>query len=200
VAKLVPYRACLLRQLSGFESRHLSKILNGRQKQRSGQHTVAHQKVYNKNARIIPILTEVLWGAGFVKNKNLNYCTSLQRASTETETPIITINVPVVNMAREVMTLMRAISITRPLEGVSPEIDSFLAMKWQRGPRNGYCPHQNHYVPSHINKRYINTVVIMCLHQCSGSGSGRIGIIVPDPGRIGIQGLPIRIYFNQMKS
>ncbi len=24
-------------------------------------------------------------------------------------------------------------------------------------PRNGYCPHQNHYVPRHINNRYINS-------------------------------------------
>jgi hypothetical protein len=32
---------CLLRQLSGFESRHLSKIQNGRQRQSSGQHTLA---------------------------------------------------------------------------------------------------------------------------------------------------------------
>jgi hypothetical protein len=34
----------LLRQLSGFESRHFSKVQNGRHKQRSGQHTTAHQK------------------------------------------------------------------------------------------------------------------------------------------------------------
>jgi hypothetical protein len=33
------YRACLLRQLSGYESSHLSKIQNGRYKQRNGQHT-----------------------------------------------------------------------------------------------------------------------------------------------------------------
>ena len=25
------------------------------------------------------------------------------------------------------------------------------------GPRNGYCPPQNHYVPHHINNRYINS-------------------------------------------
>ncbi len=31
-----------------FESRHLSKILNGRHKQRSDQHTVARQNIYKK--------------------------------------------------------------------------------------------------------------------------------------------------------
>ncbi len=37
-------RFCLLRQLSGFESRHRSKIHNERHKQRSGQHTLARKK------------------------------------------------------------------------------------------------------------------------------------------------------------
>ncbi len=37
-------RASLLRQYSGFESRHPSKIINGRHKQRSGRHTLARQK------------------------------------------------------------------------------------------------------------------------------------------------------------
>ncbi len=41
-------RACLLRQLSGFESRHLSKIQNVRHQQRSGQHTLARQKNIQK--------------------------------------------------------------------------------------------------------------------------------------------------------
>jgi hypothetical protein len=41
----------LLRQLSGFESRPLSKIQNGRHKQRSGQHTVACQKKYKKDIK-----------------------------------------------------------------------------------------------------------------------------------------------------
>jgi hypothetical protein len=43
VAKLVK-GACLLRQLSGFESRHISKILKGRLKQRGGQHILAAKK------------------------------------------------------------------------------------------------------------------------------------------------------------
>jgi hypothetical protein len=35
-------------------------------------------------------------------------------------------------------------------------------------PRYGYCPHQNHYIPRHINNRYIdaylrNTVTYTCL-------------------------------------
>ncbi len=42
VAKLVACR--LPRQHSGFESRHLSKIKNGRHNQRSGQHTLARKK------------------------------------------------------------------------------------------------------------------------------------------------------------
>jgi hypothetical protein len=36
-------RACLLRQLSGLESGHLSKIKKGRQKQRSSQQSLARQ-------------------------------------------------------------------------------------------------------------------------------------------------------------
>ncbi len=42
------YRASLLRQYSGFESRHPSKIVNGRHKRRSGQHTLARQKNIQK--------------------------------------------------------------------------------------------------------------------------------------------------------
>ncbi len=38
------YEERLLRQLSGFEFRHLSKIQNRRPKQRCGQHTLARQK------------------------------------------------------------------------------------------------------------------------------------------------------------
>ncbi len=46
VAKLVA-RLCLLRQLSGFESRHLSKIQKGRHRHRRGQHnTLARRKIY----------------------------------------------------------------------------------------------------------------------------------------------------------
>ncbi len=39
----------LLRQLSGFEPRQLSKIQYGRHKQSSGQHTLARQKIYKKS-------------------------------------------------------------------------------------------------------------------------------------------------------
>jgi hypothetical protein len=38
----------------------------------------------------------------------------------------ITMNVPVVYLARDVMILIGAISITRPLEGVGPVIEIFL--------------------------------------------------------------------------
>ncbi len=37
------------KQLSGFESRYLQKIQNGRHKQRNEQHTLARQKIYKKN-------------------------------------------------------------------------------------------------------------------------------------------------------
>jgi hypothetical protein len=33
-------------KLSGFESGHPSTIINGRHKQRSGQHTLARKKIY----------------------------------------------------------------------------------------------------------------------------------------------------------
>ncbi len=57
-------RTRLLRQLSGFESRHLPKILNGRHKQRSGQHTLARQKNNTKkddveHVRYLGMLTGV---------------------------------------------------------------------------------------------------------------------------------------------
>jgi hypothetical protein len=38
------------------------------------------------------------------------------------------------------------------------------------GPCNEYCPHQNHYVPRHINNMYINSY-----WQCCGSESGSTG-------------------------
>jgi hypothetical protein len=47
------WRACLLRQLSGVESRHLSKIQNVRHKLRSGQHTLALPK--NKQKKCFKI-------------------------------------------------------------------------------------------------------------------------------------------------
>ncbi len=53
---------------------------------------------------------------------------------------------------------------------VGPEIETFLGPKmttskasaiWAKsflyGPGNGYYPHQNLYVPRHINNRYINS-------------------------------------------
>ncbi len=41
----------LLRQHSEFAFRHPSKIINGRHKQRSGQHTLARQKIYEKTRK-----------------------------------------------------------------------------------------------------------------------------------------------------
>ncbi len=54
IVRTVP--ACLLRQLSGFESRHLSKRQNGRHKQKIGQHTLARQKIYKKISQNPPHL------------------------------------------------------------------------------------------------------------------------------------------------
>ncbi len=48
-----------LRQLSGFKSRHLSKIRNERHKQRSGQHTLACQKKSKNNEAFVVVHTEV---------------------------------------------------------------------------------------------------------------------------------------------
>jgi hypothetical protein len=42
----------LLGQLSGFESKHLPKIQNGRHKQKSGQHTLARLKSIKKRFRV----------------------------------------------------------------------------------------------------------------------------------------------------
>ncbi len=76
------------------------------------------------------------------------------------------------------MILMEANTLLGPLEGVSPKILTFLGLNGTRmacchfmahkkslflgptpsnGPRNGYCPHQNHYVLHHINDRHINS-------------------------------------------
>jgi hypothetical protein len=65
------------------------------------------------------------------------------------------------------MIFMRANPLLRPLEGVGPEISTFLgpngihslrSMPFQGpslpmtlAPGNESCPHQNHYVPRHIN-------------------------------------------------
>ncbi len=49
----------LLRQLSGFESRHLSKIQNGRHKQRRGQYTLARQNNLKKYIEVLGILFRV---------------------------------------------------------------------------------------------------------------------------------------------
>ncbi len=48
------------RQLSGFESRHLSKIQNGRHKQRGCKHTLAHQKIYKIMIRGLIISISIL--------------------------------------------------------------------------------------------------------------------------------------------
>ncbi len=60
VAKLVERLLAIL-QLSGFESRHLSKIQNGRHKQRSGQHTPARQKYTNEKRIVWALKTSVNW-------------------------------------------------------------------------------------------------------------------------------------------
>jgi hypothetical protein len=35
------------------------------------------------------------------------------------------------------------------------------------GPCNGCCPHQNHYVTRHINKRYNNSSKLLAATQCT---------------------------------
>ncbi len=78
------------------------------------------------------------------------------------------------------MILRRANPLLGPLEGVQWALDNstflgpndtrftrchfrvqksldFQAPPPSNGPCNGYCPPQNHYVPRHINNRYINS-------------------------------------------
>ncbi len=47
----------------------------------------------------------------------------------------------------EMATSLEAIAIWGTLRGPTPS----------SGPRNEYCLHQNHYVPRHINNRYIKS-------------------------------------------
>ncbi len=47
-------------------------------------------------------------------------------------------------------------SVTRAIGGVGPE-NLFFGPKW---PNNGFSP-QNHYVPCHINNRYINSYFLL---------------------------------------
>ncbi len=49
VAKFVAHLLATAGQLSGFGSRHLPEIQNGRHKQRSGQRTLARQKNIQKS-------------------------------------------------------------------------------------------------------------------------------------------------------
>jgi hypothetical protein len=46
----------------------------------------------------------------------------------------------IVYMARKVMILMRANPLQGPLEGVGPEIETFLALKWERAKRVPFGP------------------------------------------------------------
>ncbi len=61
--------AHLLATTALFESRHLSKIQNGRRKQRSGQHTLA-RKIYRIQKNNIPVELYSSWGHReyFMKN------------------------------------------------------------------------------------------------------------------------------------
>ncbi len=54
----------MLRQLSGFESRHISKIPNG---QMDGKHTLARQKIYKKSLPVSCLAVS----ATFTQRKNL---------------------------------------------------------------------------------------------------------------------------------
>ncbi len=48
MAKLVAHLLATAALCMGFESRHLSKVQNGRHEQRSGQHTLTRQKIYKQ--------------------------------------------------------------------------------------------------------------------------------------------------------
>jgi hypothetical protein len=72
----------------------------------------------------------------------------------------------------DLMVLMRANPLLRPLEWVGLEIKTFLGpemavSKASATPSNGlynaYCPHQNHYLPRHINNRYIYSFLSIIL-------------------------------------
>ncbi len=90
------------------------------------------------------------------------------------------INVPVVYVARDVIILMRALSITRALEGVGPEIENFLgpematsevsaiwAQKSQdfrahpfHGPSNGFARTKIIKSKCRIKSRYIGKFLV----------------------------------------
>ncbi len=52
----------------------------------------------------------------------------------------LTFNVPLVHTAPDVMILMRANPLQGPLEGVGPEIETFLALTWERAKRVPFGP------------------------------------------------------------
>ncbi len=55
------------------------------------------------------------------------------------------------------MVLRRANPLLGALKAVGPGNLDFPGPTPSNGPRNGSCPPQNHYVPCHINNRYINS-------------------------------------------
>jgi len=55
---------------------------------------------------------------------------------------------------RDIVNLLRPASLVA-ISG--PKKSWFLGPTPSNGPGNRCCPHQNHYVPSHINNRYINS-------------------------------------------
>ncbi len=63
VARLVAH-LLFTAKISGFESRHPSKIINRRNKQRSGQYTVACQKYTKNYIEIVGMKTECVTFSG----------------------------------------------------------------------------------------------------------------------------------------
>jgi hypothetical protein len=58
--------------------------------------------------------------------------------------------------------------LLRSLPFQGPKKSQFPGPTPSNGPRNGYCPLQNHYVPRHISNRYTTEIVIinlMVLHK-----------------------------------
>jgi hypothetical protein len=110
------------------------------------------------------------WG---LPSQPLQYHWPLEGMGPETHVHKIT-NVTVFYIWRlDLIILMHDFDAANPLlgslEGVGPEISTFLCPNGTRfascdlraqsfnGHRNGYCSHQNQYVPRRINNRYIDS-------------------------------------------
>jgi hypothetical protein len=112
-------------------SRHLSKIQNGLFKQRSGQHTIARnkytKKLRNRQVKFLHFKKDLLY---FFKS-------------------YIEFYVPRIFWAQ------MALAALVPFKG--PKKSRFLGPPPLKCPELWIVPPQNHFVPHHINSRYINS-------------------------------------------